>query len=333
MRRRGFAGKMSRLASRGRGRGRVRAARRPRHSDARALRGRRPRSRVLEARSAAGVGRARNESARTAPAAGSFGVGCRRRRCRRQRGCSLRGPRFAAVRSRRCRSRATAGRWRRGAHDRALCSTAQLCDSKGWPRHGKAAVGRRDEPMTGQAEIGLIGLGVMGAEPGPQHRRPRLSRSRSTTGPRRAPRRSPRATRRRRCPIVPCATPRGAGRRAPAAAGDHADGQGGRGDRRADRRAGAAARAGRHDHRRRQRPLPGHHPARAGAARARAAVPRHGRLGRRGGRAPGPLDHARRRRRGLCPRQADLPGDRRQGRRRAVLRLCRRRTAPATSSR
>ena len=71
---------------------------------------------------------------------------------------------------------------------------------------------------------------------------------------------------------------------------------------RADRRAGAAARAGRRDHRRRQRPLPGHDPARAGAARAGPAVPRHRHLGRRGGRAPRPLDHGGRRRRGVRAR-------------------------------
>ena len=46
------------------------------------------------------------------------------------------------------------------------------------------------------------------------------------------------------------------------------------------------------DRRRRQRPLRRHPPPRAGAARARPALRRHGRLRRRGGRAPRPVDHA-----------------------------------------
>ncbi len=43
-------------------------------------------------------------------------------------------------------------------------------------------------------------------------------------------------------------------------------------------------------------------------------VHRHGRFGRRGRRFEGPQHHARRQRKGLAARQADLPGDRRQGR-------------------
>ena len=65
---------------------------------------------------------------------------------------------------------------------------------------------------------------------------------------------------------------------------------------------------------------PGHDPARPRAARARPAVLRHRHLGRRGGRPPRPLDHGGRRRGGLCAGRAGLRGDRRQGRRRAVLR-------------
>ena len=70
---------------------------------------------------------------------------------------------------------------------------------------------------------------------------------------------------------------------APAAPGHH--GQRRRGHRRGDRRVRPAARARRHDHRRRQRALQGHPPPRGRAARAGPALRRHGRLRRRGGRA------------------------------------------------
>ncbi len=63
-------------------------------------------------------------------------------------------------------------------------------------------------------------------------------------------------------------------------------------------------------------------PTHPGAQGQGAALHRHRRLGRRGGGTQGPVDHARRQSRGLAARQADLPGHRRQGRRRhPVLRL------------
>ena len=90
---------------------------------------------------------------------------------------------------------------------------------------------------------------------------------------------------------------RGAGARAAAAAAHPDDDQGGRAGRRDDGEAGAAVRAGRHRHRRRQ--LAGSR-TRSGAKQAwratRAALRRHGRLGRRGGRAPRPVADAGRRR-------------------------------------
>ena len=74
---------------------------------------------------------------------------------------------------------------------------------------------------------------------------------------------------------------RGAG--APAPAGDH--GEGGRADGRGDRGVRAAAGAGRHDHRRRQRPLRRHPAPREGTARAGHPLRRRRHLRRRGGRA------------------------------------------------
>ncbi|WP_425567813.1 NAD(P)-binding domain-containing protein [Nonomuraea dietziae] len=50
--------------------------------------------------------------------------------------------------------------------------------------------------------------------------------------------------------------------------------------------------AGRHDRRRRQRPLRGHQAQGGGAARARHPLRRHRHLGRRGGRAARPEHHA-----------------------------------------
>ena len=60
--------------------------------------------------------------------------------------------------------------------------------------------------------------------------------------------------------------------------------------------------------------------ARARAARAAAPVPRHRRLRRRGGRPPRPVDHGRRRPRGLRPGGGHLRGDRRPGRGHALRR-------------
>ena len=113
---------------------------------------------------------------------------------------------------------------------------------------------------------------------------------------------------------------RGVRRRHRAPARDHRHGQGRRAHRRRDRRAGAAARRGRHRRRRRQRALHRHPPARAGALREGPPLRRHGRLGRRGGRAQGPLDHGRRLRPRLRAPRPDRGVDRRAGRRHAVLR-------------
>ncbi len=83
--------------------------------------------------------------------------------------------------------------------------------------------------------------------------------------------------------------------------------------------------AGRHHHRRRQLALPGHHPPHQDPRREGHPLHRHRRLRRRRRRAPRPLHHARRQPRSLAARQGDLPGHRRQGRRRQpLLRLGRR---------
>ncbi len=65
--------------------------------------------------------------------------------------------------------------------------------------------------------------------------------------------------------------------------------------RRGDRRAGPAARARRHPHRRRQHPLSRHHPPDQGPQGKGLAVRRHRRLGRRGRGLERAVDHARRR--------------------------------------
>ena len=103
--------------------------------------------------------------------------------------------------------------------------------------------------------------------------------------------------------------------------------------RRDDRRADAAARPGRPDHRRRQRQLPRHPPPRRRGRGRRPPLPRRRRLRRRGGRAPRPLDHGRRPARRLGPGRADPRGDRREVRGRRPARPGWAPTAPATSSR
>ena len=186
--------------------------------------------------------------------------------------------------------------------------------------------------QTAQAEIGLIGLGVMGqnlalniAEHG--HRVAVYNRTSSRTEDFAA------SDEAKGFPVTPCLTLEALVGGAAAAARDHPDGQGGRGDRPADRGARRAARAGRSDRRRRQCALYRHDPARSGPARARPAVLRHRHLGRRGGRSPRPFDHGRRRGGSLCPRRAGLRGDRRQGRRRSRAAPTSAPMAPATSSR
>ena len=119
---------------------------------------------------------------------------------------------------------------------------------------------------------------------------------------------------------------------AEAAHGAH-HGAGRQGHRRRHRRAGQGLRAGRHHRRRRQRPLHRHHPPREGGARDRHQLRRRRHLGRRGGRAQRPVDHARRLRRGVGDARPDPALDRRGRRGRAVRHARRHTTAPATSSR
>ena len=88
------------------------------------------------------------------------------------------------------------------------------------------------------------------------------------------------------------------------AAGDHPDGPRRGAGRPDDRRAAAAPRPRRPDHRLRQRQLPRHPPPRRRGRGAGLALPRRRRLGRRGGGAPRPVDHGRRPEAGLGPGRA-----------------------------
>ena len=80
----------------------------------------------------------------------------------------------------------------------------------------------------------------------------------------------------------------------------------------------SALRAGRHHRRRRQRELPRHHPPREGHLPQRHPLRRRRHLGRRGGRAQRPLDHARRIEAVLRDARPDPLVDRRGRRGRAV---------------
>ena len=173
--------------------------------------------------------------------------------------------------------------------------------------------------------------GRHGPEPGPQHERPRLSRWRCSTAP------FPRWT------ISSTTKPRArrwwarirwrsSSRLLKTPAARHADGQGRRRRRPDDRRHPAAtskratssSTAAIRIHRLQpphQRPCGKGH-----------SLHRHRRLRRRGRRAPRPLDHARRQSRRVAACEGDLPGHRRQGRRRhALLRLGGRRRRRATT--
>ncbi len=110
-------------------------------------------------------------------------------------------------------------------------------------------------------------------------------------------------------------------RRAAAAPARDADGARGRRRRPDHCNACAPPRTRRHRHRRRQLPLPRFQPALRNPARARHTLRRRRRLGRRGGRALRPVDHAGGRRGGLARGATGVPGDRRAGGRRALLRL------------
>ena len=174
------------------------------------------------------------------------------------------------------------------------------------------------------AEIGLIGLGVMGsnlalniAEKGNRiavfnrttaKTHAVLRRGRPAQGHDRALRHD-----------------RGAGRRhPPAAAGDH-HGAGRQRGRRADRASARRAVGQRHHHRCRQRQFPRHDAALQGTRRLRPHLHRHGRFGRRGRRAPRPVDHGRRHRGVLEARREGADRNLGEVRGRALRRLARHR--------
>ena len=191
-------------------------------------------------------------------------------------------------------------------------------------RNGKRC--RHHGGTDGEAEIGLIGLGVMGsnlalniAEKG--HRIAVFNRTHGAD--RRIRRRAP-----ARCSdsIVPCETHRGARRGHPAAAPDHHHGPGRQAGRRADRAAAPRACRRATSSSMPATPISATRCAASTSSRTRPDLHRHGRFRRRGGRAPRPLDHGRRHARIL--RSASRPvltaiAAKYQGR--ALLRLARRR--------
>ena len=108
----------------------------------------------------------------------------------------------------------------------------------------------------------------------------------------------------------------------PEAPQDHDDGQSGQGRGRVDRPTAAAPGEWRHPHRRRQQQLPGHDPPDRLRREQGQALHRHRRLRRRGRRPARPGHHAGRLAGGLGARQAHLPEDRRPGPgRHALLRV------------
>ena len=101
---------------------------------------------------------------------------------------------------------------------------------------------------------------------------------------------------------------------------DHGEGR--RGGRPDDRACAAVPGEGRHRHRRRQLAVHGLEPPHQGPCGEGHSVHRHRRLRRRRRRALRPIHHARRQHGSMAAREADLPGHRREGRRRhSVLRL------------
>ena len=146
------------------------------------------------------------------------------------------------------------------------------------------------------AEIGLIGLGVMGsnlalniAEKGN-----RIAVFNRTTA--RTDAFDARCRRARSDMIVPCETIEelAAAIRPPRPVIIMV--QAGAAGRRADRAAARRPLGQRHHHRRRQRQFPRHDAPLQGTRGLRPDLHRHGRVGRRGGRAPRPVDHGRRHR-------------------------------------
>ena len=98
-------------------------------------------------------------------------------------------------------------------------------------------------------------------------------------------------------------------RAAEVAAPRDADGEGGRCGGPEHRAASSASGEGRHHHRRRQLAVHRFDPAHQVPGGEGDSVYRHRRLGRRGGRAARPVDHAGRQSGGVAACEGDLPGD------------------------
>ena len=166
------------------------------------------------------------------------------------------------------------------------------------------------------ADIGLIGLAVMGENlvlNMESHGYTVAVFNRTTVQGRRLRRRPRPRARRSSAPLA-----RGARRRAEAAAQDHdAWSRPGRPVDEVIDELAPAARAGRHPHRRRQLALSPTPPAAPRRSKEKGLLfIGTGVSGGEEGALQGPVDHARRQPRRLAARQADLPGHRRQGRRR-----------------
>ena len=157
-----------------------------------------------------------------------------------------------------------------------------------------------------------------GREPGQERRAERLQRRRLQPPSR--PHRCARQGARQGGPVLPREGAQGLRRVDQAATPDHHHGEGRRTRRRGDRGAAALSRQGRHRHRRRQFRIHRHQPPRSDAEGEGLPLRRHGRVGRRGGRAARAQHDARRRARGLFAHRAHREEDGR----------CRSRTRPAS---